>query len=171
MAHPSRPVRPSVDELFETFSGRIYRPIVDGKLSLETWGWGGSSPDVTSFDLQFVVPSARKPRSRERIVVEIGGPSHRPYARPLFDLLGQVALEAPPSFPLVFDRSKHRIRVDGRERVFTLYTAASAAVAVARLGEFRLQIRCQRSRLTTLVLQTVAPDELRRMPAFRSATA
>lgn len=161
MSSARRPARPSVDELFDVFAGRIFRPAVDGGVRiLGVWGWGGSAPDISSLSLNYDVG-----RSREGIgiTIAVGSPGPRSYARPLFSLLDAVALRDSPTFPLVIERSKQRIRVSGRERVFTSYTAAHAAVAVARMGDFRLSISCSRARLATLQLEPLDPDAFRKI--------
>lgn len=91
------PVRPSVDQLFETFPGRIYRPVVDDAVRiLGTMGWGGSAPDINSCSLHFEVG-----RGRERIDISAASraPSPRWHVGPLFNLLAAVAApgEAPRS--------------------------------------------------------------------------
>lgn len=67
----------------------------------------------------------------------------------------------------MIERGKQRIRVDGRERVFTIYTAAQAAVAMARFGELQVSIECHRSRLASIALLPLEPDALRQVASFR----
>ena len=164
------PAQPSVDQLFETFPGRIYRPVVGEAVRiLGTMGWGGSAPNIDSCSLQFEVG-----RTRERIEISIAAraPSPRWYAGPLLNLLAAVASPGrSPRFPLVIERGKLQIRVDGRERVFTIYTAAEAAVAMARLGELQLSIECRRSRLATIELLPLEPDALRQVTSLRPTPA
>jgi hypothetical protein len=156
---PQLPARPTTTQVLEMFDGRLYRPVVRRKLALEHYGWGGSAPAITSFKFQFVAGARLEP-----IAVEVATPaSRRPYAGPMFELLDEVALRSTPRFPVIFERRKHRIAVDGRELTFTAYTAGHAAVAVAKIGGCSVQIRCRRTRLTRLQLERITPDALRRM--------
>jgi hypothetical protein len=171
MTNPRLPVRPSVDQLFDTFPGRIYRPAAEeGVRILGTWGWGGLATDIHSLSLHYEVGRTREPI---RITIAVSSTGRRRDADLLFSLLSglldAVAVRKTPAFPLVIERGKQRIRVDGRERVFTVYTAANAAVAAVRFGELRLSVECRRSRLATLELQPLKPDALRSIASFRPA--
>ena len=158
--------RPSVDQVFEIFPGRIYRPVVDEAVRiLGIMGWGGSESNIDSVSLRFEVG-----RTRERIEISTAAraPSPRWHAGPLFQLLGAVASPGKsPRFPLLIERGKQRIRVDGRERVFTIYAAAEAAVAMARFGELQLTIECHRSRLATIALLPLEPEVLQRVTSLK----
>jgi hypothetical protein len=155
-----------VDQLFEAFPGRIYRPVVDEAVRiLGIVGWGGSAPNINSCSLHFEVG-----RTRERIEISIAAhaPTRRWQADPLLHLLGAVASPGKsPRFPLLIERGKQRIRVDGRERVFTIYTAADAAVAMARFEKLQLSIECHRSRLATIALLPLEADALRQVRSNR----
>jgi hypothetical protein len=71
-----------------------------------------------------------------------------------------------PRFPIVIERGKQFLPVDGRSRAFTTYWAGPAAVAVANIGEVDVMIRCGTRRLRRLALEPIAQDELKR--ALRS---
>jgi len=49
------------------------------------------------------------------------------------------------AFPLTLtvERSKQKIPVDGRDRIFTTYTCGNALRATAAAGELHLRLRCQ----------------------------
>jgi hypothetical protein len=55
-----------------------------------------------------------------------------------------VAIWPPNTFPLTLtvERSKPKIPVDGRDRIFTTYTCGNAFGATARVGELHLRLRC-----------------------------
>jgi hypothetical protein len=149
-----------VGELFATFPERIYRPVVDEPVRvLGTMGWGGSeAPAISSVSLHFQVG-----RGHERIEVSVAtrGSTRRWDAAPLLHLVGELVRSGrSPGFPLVIERGKQRIRVDGQERVFTIYTASHAAVAVARFGQLQLSLQCRRSRLATIALVRLEPEAL-----------
>lgn len=78
----------------------------------------------------------------------------------LHHLVFEAALLRRPRFPLVIERGKQRIPVEGRERVFTTYTAGPAAVAVAAIGDLDVMISCATSRLAKLELGIVDRAEL-----------
>jgi len=177
---PRLPFQPSVEQLFETFPGRIYRPVVDEPVRIPgTMGWGGSAPKGEARDHD---PGDRRPinsvslhfevgRGHERIEVSIATRRSTPRwdAGPLLHLVGElVGSGKSPKFPLVIERGKQRIGVDGRERVFTIYTASNAAVAMAQFGQLQLSIECRRSRLATIALLPIEPEALRQAMSLRT---
>ena len=109
-------------------------------------------------------------RGHERIEVSIATRPSTPrwHAEPLLHLVGAlVGSGKSPKFPLVIERGKQRIRVDGRARVFTIYTASNAAVAMAQLDQLQLSIECHRSRLATIALLPLEPEALRQAMSLR----
>jgi hypothetical protein len=101
--------------------------------------------------------------NEEPVVVEVSTRGSR--TQPLDALMHltlETAVRRRPRFPIVIERGKARIAVDGRKRVFTTYTCGQAAVAVASLGDLDVMIRCPAKRFSALSLEAIDAADLKK---------
>ncbi len=127
---------PTPDELFAAFDGRIYRPVGEWAVG-PSLGWGRSGDSVSSLRIQHVLGAAK-----ESVSVEVSKHEGRPAQLvALQHLTFEFGLVRRPRFPIVIERGKVRIPVEGTSRMFTTYTAGSAAVATATIGDLDLMVR------------------------------
>jgi hypothetical protein len=63
----------------------------------------------------------------------------------IIGVIGSAISRPDLTFPLTLtvERSKPKIPVDGRDRIFTTYTCGNALIATARVGELHLRLSCQ----------------------------
>ena len=148
--------QPTLDELETAFGGNVYEPL--GAIDARFAGYGstGEPPVLSNVKLQFVVGASQRPVHIE--VANEPARAHRLTA--LSYLLFDVAAGRAPRFPLVIERSRVTIPVDGRRRAFTVYTAARHAVACACVREVTIVIRAPSDALNELELRRVEPAEL-----------
>ena len=150
--------KPTADEFLAAFAGRIYRPTYDDVTVGRGSGWGASGGEVSSLSLRFGVG-----RRDDSVIVEVSTePSRVQPVQALHHLVLEFALIRRPRFPMVIERGRAAMSVEGRKRTFVTYTAGAAAVATANLGDIEVTIRCPRRRLVTLALERIQPAELRR---------
>jgi len=149
--------RPGADEFLAAFDGRIFRPAGDDVRIQSGGGWGASGEEVTSLSLHFLLG-----RSNDSVIVEVSRGSRYQPVSALQHLVFEFAVMRRPRFPMVIERSRQAVTVEGRSCTFTAYTAGAAAVATATLGEVDVMVRCSRRRLGRLALERIEPAELRR---------
>jgi hypothetical protein len=146
---------PTRDEVIEAFGDQIYRPADATARLVCQKGWGRSGDDISSITLHFLHGSETEP-----VIVEVSKERFR--ADPvtalqhlLFDIsLGQ------PRFPIVIERGNQPVPIDGRTRMFTVYTTGAAAVGVATVEDVEVMVRCSRSRFASLALVPITPADL-----------
>jgi hypothetical protein len=142
----------------KAFSGRVYKPVANDLVMLPG-GWGGGHDgSIDQLSLRFELGSAREP-----LVVEVSskGSWDGLLSTALIQLHFELERTRRPRFPIVIERGRQRLRIDGRNRTFTTYTAGSAAVAVGTVDGVSVLIRCRKRRLPKLALERVELAELR----------
>jgi hypothetical protein len=157
---------PIVEQFVAAFSGRMYAPLAYRVAVLRASGASGAEQAASHIEVEFRL------RARERpVLIEASREPARHHrltalSRLVFDVAGPPAAR----FPIVIERGKTLVRVDGRRRAFTTYTAACHAVANARVGDVDLQIRGPSGRLPELELVRMDDADLeallRRHPMF-----
>ena len=79
----------------------------------------------------------------------------------LVHLFFELERVAKPRFPLVIERGRQELPIEGREHAFTTYTTGPVAVAVGTVGDLVVTIRCRKRRLPKLALGPIEASELR----------
>ncbi len=151
--------QPTPEQFREAFGAQIYRPAGAQAKVTRNSGWGGSGNGISHLSLQFLIGSRE-----ESVIIEVSN-EERNRTDPvnaLMHLVFEFALVRRPRFPMLIERGKQPLPVDGRSRTFTTYTARPATVAVASIGGRGVMIRCATNRLPRLALEPITTEELKR---------
>jgi hypothetical protein len=118
---------PSAEALSESLHGQVYcatlGAAIEGQMIV---GGTGEAPHRLTISVAgVVVETSVRDFPPEKLLVP----------RVVFDAVTAIARNG-PSFPLTLtvERTEHKIRVDGRDRVFTAYTCRDSLGATARAG-------------------------------------
>lgn len=154
--------RPTADEVLAAFGGRVLAPTGRQVVIGRSMGMGGRPPDVRNLSLTFKLGAVS-----ERLEIDLRrreqGYDRSPKwleAEGLVPLVLSISHRPRLRFPIVIERGRIRIPVEGRERAFATFTAGSAAVAVAAIGELDVTITCLAKRLSRLQLDRLDRDVL-----------
>jgi hypothetical protein len=150
--------RPSADAYLEAFGGRFYSVVAPPVVEAMHADWG--TYDGTPSSLGLMVALAMRGR-HERLAVR-NRVSPESATAIVHDLLFRDPTR-PFQFPLLVERGRTRIPVDGRERVFTTYTYRGHAIATADVRGLTVTVGCRSRLLPTLRLGTLEPEQLKQL--------
>jgi hypothetical protein len=150
------PQGPSIGAVQEAFAGYVYRPVARRyEIRKNGVGWSGRDDQLSSLSLQYLLGA-----NRESVIVEVSqDPWHMDSA--LIHLVFEFSLVRRPRFPMVIERSKATVHVEGLSHRFMAHTAGMAAVAIGAVDARHLMIRCSTRRLARLALVRLDPAELK----------
>ena len=134
----------------------MYRPVARRyEIRKDGMGWGSNRDGLHSLSLEYLLGA-----TGESVIVESArDPLHEHVA--LTHLVFEYSVLRRPRFPLLIERERASLLVDGRARQFRVYSAGAAAVATGAVEDVQLMIRCSRRRLSRLTLVRVDDAELR----------
>lgn len=150
--------RPSADAYLEAFGGRFYSPVsapIVGSMSAN-WGVYDGAPSSLGLVLRLAVG-----RQHERFTVRNGLASDSSTAI-VHELLFRDPTR-PFRFPILIERGRTRIPVDGRERAFTTYTYRDNVIATADVRGLAVTVGCRSRLLPAVRLGALEPEQLRQL--------
>lgn len=149
---------PTAQRFLEAFEGRIYKPLAKDVGIARGHGWGGGNDgSIDHLSLRFELG-----RSKESVVADVSSNPHRgSISMILIHLLWELEQVAKPRFPLLIERGRQKIPIEGREHAFTTYTTGPVAVAVGTVDDLVVTMRCRKRRLPKLALGLIEASELR----------
>jgi hypothetical protein len=150
--------RASADEYLEAFGGRFYGPVAPPVVGSMHSDWGAYDGTPSSLGL---VTSVAVGKRRERLVIR-----NSVFAESTTTFVHSLLFRDPTRpfrFPLLVERGRTRIPVDGRERVFTTYQYRGHAVATAEVRGLAVTVGCRVRLLAAVQLGTLEPEQLRQL--------
>jgi hypothetical protein len=165
---------PSAEALFASLHGRIYCATRGAAKEDRMITGHGSYEPPTSITIWLRL-GRKSPRlgtwSSAGVEVET---MSVPYPQPpelfehanIIDVISYAIAPPDLTFPLTLrvERSKPKIPVDGRDRIFTTYTCGNALGATARVGELHLRLRCQAAEFQRgFAIRSLSQAELERL--------
>jgi hypothetical protein len=148
--------KPSADAFLDVFNDRFYAPSSPSIVGAMEFGWTGHDDRPDSLALLVSVGP-----KRERVVIRNGVSPEREMA-----IVHQLLFRDPTRpyrFPIVIERDKTRITLDGRERVFTSYSYRGQTVATAAVRGLTVTVECTTRLVQTLRLGPLEPDRFRQL--------
>jgi hypothetical protein len=146
--------RPSADAFLEAFDGRFFGPVSPPIVGSLHSDWGAHDGQPSSLTLLL---SVGHPAERVAVTNALWPTSARTIVH---DLLFRDVIR-PFHFPVVVERGKTRISVDGRERVFTTFNYRDDLVATAAIRGLHVAVRCGRRAVHKLQLGVQEPEQFR----------
>jgi hypothetical protein len=150
--------RPSADEYMEAFDGRFYGPTSPPAIGWMHSDWGAYDGEPSSLGL---VTSLAVGKQHESLVVR-NSLSPESTTGIVHQLLFRDPTR-PFRFPLLVEKGRARIPVDGRERVFTAYSHRGHTVAAADVRGVAITVTCRSRVLPAVRLARLELEQLRQM--------